>query len=270
MSVVNPLRQSDRQIGQFTYGFARYESEIEDSLKLRHAVFMQERRSGCADGLECDDFDPFCLHLIVRDVRTDAAVASTRMLTHDAAIAAGGFYSAQKFDLADVLAYPGRFMEIGRTCVDMRYRNGGAETALWAGIAELVRSDDYDHLIGCASVDLASGLAAAHAVCHYALSMRPAPDNRRAVARQPLPPAAVPGHASLRPRLPPLIKAYLRLGAYVCGEPCWDRDFGVADLLMHLDLARLSPRYAHRFLGSPYPLPPQLSRYAGNPSPVRY
>lgn len=261
MSVVNPLRQSDRQIGQFTYGFARYESEIEDSLKLRHAVFIQERRTGCADGLEYDGFDPFCLHLVVRDAQTDAAVASTRMLTHDAAIAAGGFYSAQKFDLEDVLACPGRFMEIGRTCVDMHYRNGGAE---------LVRSDDYDHLIGCASVDLASGLAAAHAVCNYAFSMRPAPYNRRAVARQPLPPAAVPGAASLRPRLPPLIKAYLRLGAYVCGSPCWDRDFGVADMLMHLDLARLSPRYAHRFLGSPYPLPRQPSRYAGEPSPVTY
>lgn len=49
--------------------------------------------------------------------------------------------------------------------------------------------------------------------------------------------------------LPPLIKGYLRLGAYVCGDPAWDPDFNTADLLMLLPMARLNRRYAKHFLG---------------------
>ena len=48
--------------------------------------------------------------------------------------------------------------------------------------------------------------------------------------------------------VPPLIKGYLRLGAYVCGDPAWDPDFNTADLLMLLPLSRVDKRYARHFL----------------------
>jgi putative hemolysin len=54
--------------------------------------------------------------------------------------------------------------------------------------------------------------------------------------------------ARVRPVVPPLLKAYLRLGAWVCGEPCWDPDFGVADLFVLLDVGRLETRYVRHFL----------------------
>jgi len=207
--------------------------------------------------------------LIVRDATTDLAVASTRILTHDAAIAAGGFYSANEFDLSDVLTCPGRFMEIGRTCVDARYRGGGAIAALWAGIFELVKSDDYDHLIGCASVDLRGGLSQAYAICNAAMHARLAPAEQRVCPRRALPQAAIPGQYPDVPRLPPLLKAYLRLGAYVGGPPCWDPDFGVADLFMHLDLAEMSPRYARHFMERPRSLPRSRARASASVVAIR-
>jgi putative hemolysin len=48
--------------------------------------------------------------------------------------------------------------------------------------------------------------------------------------------------------LPPLVKGYLRLGAYVCGEPAWDPDFNTADLPILLPLSRLNPSYARHFM----------------------
>jgi putative hemolysin len=54
-----------------------------------------------------------------------------------------------------------------------------------------------------------------------------------------LPPAAVP----------PLLKGYLRLGAWICGEPAWDPDFNTADLLVMLSLSRVEGRYARHYLG---------------------
>jgi putative hemolysin len=48
---------------------------------------------------------------------------------------------------------------------------------------------------------------------------------------------------------PPLIKGYLRLGAYICGDPAWDPEFNAADLLVLLPMSRMNPRYARHFLG---------------------
>jgi putative hemolysin len=48
--------------------------------------------------------------------------------------------------------------------------------------------------------------------------------------------------------LPALVKAYIRLGAKACGEPCRDPDFGVADVLMLLDVNDLNPAYSRHFL----------------------
>ena len=49
--------------------------------------------------------------------------------------------------------------------------------------------------------------------------------------------------------MPPLLKAYVRLGARVCGEPCLDPEFNVADVLMLLRLEELDPTYERHFLG---------------------
>jgi putative hemolysin len=49
--------------------------------------------------------------------------------------------------------------------------------------------------------------------------------------------------------LPPLLRGYLRLGAWVCGPPAHDPDFGVADFLVLLSLDRVDPRYLRHFLG---------------------
>jgi putative hemolysin len=64
--------------------------------------------------------------------------------------------------------------------------------------------------------------------------------------RTPLPLGALGGDTE--PVVPPLIKGYMRLGAYVCGEPAWDPDFNTADLLVLLPLSRLSHHYLRHFM----------------------
>lgn len=243
--------RTERAPRGFYYSFAQNEDDVRDSLALRHRVFVQEmgaRVEPGPAGLETDAMDDFCLHLIVREAATDRAVASTRILTHEAAIAAGRFYSAAEFDIDRILASPSRFLEIGRTCVDSAHRSGAAIAMLWNGLADLIRADDYDHLIGCASIDLRDGLDRAHAICRDILARQPVPANQRVAPRLALPAAS--NRLARAVRLPPLIKAYLRLGARVGGPPCYDPDFGVADVFMHLNVARLSPRYARHFLGT--------------------
>ena len=50
--------------------------------------------------------------------------------------------------------------------------------------------------------------------------------------------------------LPPLIKAYLRLGAYVGDGAVVDRQFGTTDVLIVLPVEKIDPRYFEHF-GAP-------------------
>jgi putative hemolysin len=45
-----------------------------------------------------------------------------------------------------------------------------------------------------------------------------------------------------------MLRTYIAVGARICGEPAWDRDFGTIDVLTLLDLAQLSPAARNRFL----------------------
>lgn len=235
---------------RFEVRFATTPDEILATQKLRYRVFAGElgaQIDGGVDGIDYDQFDPFCRHLMVVEPDSGRIVACTRILTDRHAPAAGGFYSASEFDLAMLDALPGRMMEIGRTCVDAQFRSGAVIAILWQGIAAFIVNEGYDYLFGCASIGLEDGGAAAHAILDQirARHLAPASQHVRPYIRLP----AADGRATDKPKMPPLLKAYLSLGAKACGEPYWDRDFNCADVFMLLNVSDLHPRYARHFLG---------------------
>ena len=59
--------------------------------------------------------------------------------------------------------------------------------------------------------------------------------------------AATSDRRLIAQHLPPLLGAYLRLGARVAGEPAFDEQFGVSDFLVLLDRDRLLTRYKNRY-----------------------
>jgi putative hemolysin len=73
------------------------------------------------------------------------------------------------------------------------------------------------------------------------------PQEYRVFPRCPLPLAALRKDSPAE--APPLIKAYLRAGAWICGEPAWDPDFNTADLPVLMPMAKVSTRYAKHYLG---------------------
>lgn len=230
---------------------ARSRADVEASLRLRYRVFVEEMGADIgpqAPGLESDRFDPHCQHLLVHDSVSGELLASTRLLDGDIARRLGGFYSASEFDMSAVLDRPGRFLELGRTCVAPAARQGAVIAALWSGVGAFVREGGYAHLIGCASIDARDGSDRAHSLFAGLRGDELSSTDARVVPRRALPPPAGAKAAFTRP---PLLKAYLRLGARVAGAPYWDDDFHVADLFMHLQVANLCPRYARHFLHRP-------------------
>lgn len=246
-------------------GAARFEtriatdrSEVLESQRLRYRVFAEEMGAQIDDGgsgLDRDRYDAHCQHLLVRDTTTGAVVASTRLLDDRQAAAAGGFYSSSEFELDMIHGLPGRVLELGRTCVDADYRNGATIAALWQGVAGLITGEGYDYLFGCASIGLDDGGARAHAMLTTIRERHMAPSRQHVRPYRPLPRADLDAAAlqASAPRMPPLLKAYLSLGARACGEPYWDPDFQCADVFMLLDVRELNPRYARHFLKTDKP-----------------
>lgn len=228
--------------------FARSREEVRAAQRLRYAVFAEEMGAKLHNhipGLDHDRLDGYCQHLIVRD-GIDQVVGCTRILTPEAARRAGGFYSQTEFDIAPVLALPGRFMEIGRTCVHPDYRSGATISTLWSGLAAFIAEQGIDYLIGCASIPLGEDGSDAQALYAELAQRHLVPEALRVKPHLPLPRrdgVARGGHM-----VPPLLKAYLRLGARIGGEPCLDPDFKVADVFILLSTARIERRYARHFL----------------------
>jgi putative hemolysin len=228
---------------------ARDRHLVREAQKLRWTVFADEQGARILTpepGYDIDPLDDYCRHILVRDVRTGHVVACTRILYQEDADRAGGFYSESEFDLTAIRRAPGRTMEMGRTCVHPEYRKTVTISLLWTGIAQYTAFRDYARIIGCASIPMRQDRGAgALAVYHDLMARCPSPQDLRVVPKHPLPDGLEPVG---EPKAPPLLMAYVRYGAVVCGPPCWDPGFDTADLLMMLPAENVGPRYLRRFV----------------------
>jgi putative hemolysin len=235
----------------YSFLVAREPAEIEAAQRLRYEVFADEMGATLhtsAPGLDIDYFDEFCDHLVVREDTTGEIVGTYRMLPPDRAAEAGKLYSETEFDLSALAPLRSALVETGRSCVHADHRNGAVVSLVWAGIGRYMLLSGHRWLAGCASVPLADGGSFAAGVWNVVHAKHYAPEEYRVRPLIAWDPGAV--EAPARPVVPPLVKGYLRLGAWVCGPPALDADFGVADLFVLLDLHRVDERYLRFFLGN--------------------
>jgi putative hemolysin len=235
--------------GRFHAYFTRSRREILAVQRLRYRIFSEEYGASMNAplGLDRDRFDRHCLHLVVRDMETDEIVGYTRVLPDSRIRRTGGFYSADEFDLTMVSRLPGRVAELGRTCIDARYRSGAVISVLWARLARYMLEEDVRYLIGCASVSFSEGYDVA-AIARDIRERHLSDADQRVRPLLPAPLSAEAAEQAARTRMPPLLKAYLRMGARVCGEPCWDPDFNCLDFFILMSVDRLPRRYIQHFM----------------------
>ena len=227
---------------------------IEAAQRLRHEVFSTEPGFAfdSGTGLDADRLDEHCDHIIVRDDSSGELVGCYRMLPPPGAIAAGGLYTATEFDVRSLDPLRPSMVEMGRAVVRSDHRNGAVILMMWAGILAYLDRCNYDYVIGCVSVpthgDGAPG-SQLRGIRDLVMARHAADSNSTVHPYRPVvldgatlddiaPPAST--------TLPPLMRAYLRLGAQICGEPAHDPAFGVGDFPALLDKRRADIRYLNR------------------------
>jgi putative hemolysin len=232
---------------------ARTPEDRRAALALRYRVFVAEMGAGGdgvdhAAGLERDDFDSHASHLLLRDrarPEGDQVVGVYRLMDDAAARAAGQFYSESEYDLSPLRAGGRRLLEMGRSCVHPDYRDGQALFHLWQGLAAHVRDSRADILFGVASFQGTDPQALAQplSLLHHR-HLAPAALRVRSRVFQPMDRLAedrIDRLAALR-QMPPLIKAYLRLGGGVGDGAYVDHAFNTTDVCLVVDTAQLSAR----------------------------
>ncbi len=234
----------------FKIVWASTPGEVKEAQRLRYKVFAEEMGANLprnANGLDVDEFDAYCDHLLIRDQDSLKVVGTYRVLPPHKAQEIGRLYSDSEFDLSRIDHLRPKLVELGRSCVHQDYRSGAVIMALWSGLAQYMQKNGYEIMLGCASIPMADGGHFAASLYNSLDNDQMAPTEFHAFPRLPLPLDKLNGGLDVQP--PPLIKGYLKLGAKICSAPAWDPDFNTADLLTMLRLSEINPRYAKHFLG---------------------
>jgi putative hemolysin len=225
----------------YTVHEARNTEDVRAAQELRFSVFNLELNEGLeesfATGLDADPFDEVCDHLLVEHAQTNEVVGTYRLQTGRSAAKNLGYYSAQEFDFAPFEPMRGEIIELGRACVHRLHRNMVVLGLLWKGIVDYAQEQQARYLCGCSSLtsqDASVGAAVYTELCRKHLvrpEWRTKPLSSHECSLTQLHPEP--------PKIPKLLRAYLNLGAKICGPPAIDRTFKTIDFLTWVDIQSL-------------------------------
>jgi putative hemolysin len=247
--------------GNLGVRIARTRAEIDAVQALRYRVFYSEMGAEPdAEALRTqrdrDAFDAVADHLLVVDHAigpgAEGVVGTYRLIQREAAARLGRFYSAAEYDIAPILSFPGRVMELGRSCVDAAYRNRAAMQLLWRGIAAYVFHHRIDLMFGCASLPGTDPDALAAELTYLYLNhlappaLRPRALPHRVVEMRRMRPDELDPKRALT-QLPPLIKGYLRLGAFVGDGAVIDPQFNTTDVAIVVKTDLVTDKYYRHY-----------------------
>ncbi len=274
----NPLAyRIHAEVGRYRLRLAQSAEDRIAACRLRFRVFNIELGEGLESsyrtGLDTDQFDDVCEHLIVENKQEDnpvrRIVGTYRMQTGITAARHRGYYSEQEFNLAPYEPLRPCVLELGRASIDREHRTPEVLTLLWRGIAQYATDMGLRYLIGCSSLTSrvpAEGWQLFRQLEHFRVppefettptakyacpveppcaDAQPSPCTPESSAAERCQPGPSQSHCV---KVPKLLKTYLAIGARIAAPPAWDREFGTIDFLTLLDLKLLSHAARSRFL----------------------
>lgn len=254
---------------RYALRLAETEADRRGAERLRYRVFVEEMGASAtaeqhAARREWDAFDAAFDHLLLIDLASespdplDSVVGVYRLMTDATARAGGGFYSASEFDLGPILTAGRPCLELGRSCIASAHRGGAGLHLLWNGLARYVLERRIEILFGVASFPGTDPAPVAEALSHLNLAHAAPPDLRVRVRDglglelPRIPPEEIDPVRAMR-AVPPLIKAYLRLGGFIGEGAFLDRPFNTIDVCVVMDTVRMTERYRQFYERGQFP-----------------
>ena len=249
------------RVGSLGVRIAVTAAEVDAVQALRYRVFYDEM-GATADAVataarrDRDIYDAVADHLLVVDHAigsgAEGIVGTYRLIQREAAAKLGRFYSADEYEITSIVNFPGRILELGRSCVDAAYRSRVAMQLLWRGIAAYVFHYQIDLMFGCASLHgtdpdkLAADLTYLYYNHLAPPAVRPRALPHRYVDMRRMAPELLDSKR-VQAQLPPLIKGYLRLGGFVGDGAVIDRQFNTTDVAVVVKTDLVTDKYYRHY-----------------------
>ena len=235
--------------------------ELDAAQALRYRVFYEEM--GAAPNAvaravrrDVDVFDAIADHLLVIDHAlgsgADGVIGTYRLVQKEAAELLGRFYSASEYDISPIMHFPGRVLELGRSCVEASYRGRSAMQLLWRGIAAYVFHHRIDLMFGCASLlgtepdRIGTELTYLYLNHLAPPGLRPRALPERYIDMRRVDPETVDPRRAVS-LLPPLVKGYLRLGGFVGDGAVIDEQFNTTDVVVVVKTDLVTDKYYRHY-----------------------
>jgi len=245
-------KHSPLNCGAYRLRFAESREDLHAAFRLRYRVFNLELNEGLESahetGYDTDEFDKACDHLIVEHRPSRRVVGTYRLQTGRVAGSNLGYYSEREFDFSPYEPIRNSLVELGRASIHRDHRSFEVLALLWRGIAMYATERKARFLIGCSSLTSQCLQEGSDLYTRLLEFLAEPPFRTVPQAHFGFPILAPTPHTAFA-RPPKLLRAYLSIGAKVCGPPALDRDFRTIDFLTLLDLQRISRTARARFLG---------------------
>ena len=215
--------------------------------KLRYESFFGESDKNKYDS---DEFDKSCDHLVAIDksISDDYIVGTYRLLLKPKFVKSQKFYSQTEFNISKLTKKRSlTLLEAGRSCVHKNYRDGSVIKLLWRGLATYIVQNQVDIVFGCASFPSSNHNLFRNQLS-YLKHFHPSPQYLKTKPRwnlkvkfRTIDKKLLNSNEEFR-KLPPLIKAYIRVGAYVGSGAIVDKEFDTTDVLIVLETKKMLKR----------------------------
>ena len=238
--------------------------EIDAAQSLRYKVFFEEMKAKPTSlqrntKRDIDHFDHYFDHILVIDHKKtgkikNKVVGTYRLNRGNQKGKKNLFYTSGEYDLTKLLSYKGNILELGRSCVDKNYRSGKIMQLLWTFIAQYVLKYDIKIMFGCASFP-GINVSLHKPALAYLHKNYIAPSNIRPTALKERYISMKDSNMDIKDRnikkfrasIPPLIKGYIRLGAYVGDGAVIDYEFNTIDVCIVLPTKKIATRYMDHY-----------------------
>ena len=222
---------------------------VSKSKELRYKSFFSDNKSK----LDSDKFDSSCDHLVVIDtsIANDFVVGSYRLLLKPKNKEKISFYSESEFDLNKLLKIKElSLLEAGRSCVHKNYRDGRIIKLLWRGLASYITDKNVDFIFGCASFPSSNSELFNKELSYLSHNHKPPkyfnikPLNHLRAKFNKVDRKYYDNDTVFR-SLPPLVKAYIRAGAWIGEGAVCDHNFNTTDVLVILKSKNIIKKYSN-------------------------
>lgn len=260
-------------IGNYEVRIANSKEELLQAQKLRYQYLVKEycpddgshnngvnptNSVAASEGIDTDDFDDYCSHLIVINhelKKAEQIIATYRLMRKQHKDMIGRWYSEAEFDLSNLKEFEPQILELGRATVHEDYRNNITLKLLWNGIAAFLKTYNLRYMIGTASFKgtevnkVAEELSFLH---HFfamedklmAKAITSDAKNTDLISKDEV------NQKQALIKLPPIIKGYLRTGGCFFSKTAFiDYPFGCIDILVFFDSTKTNEKYMNHFFG---------------------